>query len=278
MDRHSRFGMSSLAARISELRSFSGDAAPNALHVPQMAARSSSPGECRLCGKSITKQGATIHIKSCWKQRIARSAKAAAGKWFQIAIAGRYSSDYWLQIQAPGKATFGNLDRFLRDIWLECCGHMSEFTFPEIKVSRSERGGWRNLIGMMDSISGDWDEEKGDALMDETLAKRLEPGMTFFHAYDFGTTTNLVLRVAAEHPLPAIEGKIKVLARNSPPAIECTECGKPATQVCAECVYDGVALCDTCAPKHECGEEMLMPLVNSPRSGVCGYTGPSVEP
>ena len=26
-------------------------------------------------------------------------------------------------------------------------------------------------------------------------------------------------------------------------------------------------------PEHECGAEVLLPVVNSPRVGVCGYSG-----
>lgn len=45
------------------------------------------------------------------------------------------------------------------------------------------------------------------------------------------------------------------------------------------CLYtDNAAFCDACASKHECGEEMLSPIVDSPRTGVCGYIGPSIEP
>ena len=32
-------------------------------------------------------------------------------------------------------------------------------------------------------------------------------------------------------------------------------------------------LCDACAKEHACGEELLQPVVNSPRAGVCGYPG-----
>ena len=32
-------------------------------------------------------------------------------------------------------------------------------------------------------------------------------------------------------------------------------------------------LCDECAKGHECGEEMLLPIVNLPQTGVCGYAG-----
>jgi hypothetical protein len=31
--------------------------------------------------------------------------------------------------------------------------------------------------------------------------------------------------------------------------------------------------CDKCLTKHECGDEMSLPVVNSPRMGVCGYCG-----
>jgi hypothetical protein len=71
--------------------------------------------------------------------------------------------------------------------------------------------------------------------------------------------------------------KIRLLARNEPPDILCAQCGKLAMQVCVEC-EGGIPMCDRCAAKHECGEEMLLPILNSPRTGVCGYCGPSVEP
>ncbi len=220
------------------------------------------PGECRLCGKSITNRTATTHIKSCWDQHAAAT-KGRASKWFQIVVSGRHAPGYWLQLQAPGKSKFGDLDQVLRDIWLECCGHLSEFTLPT-----SSRFPW-----------SDFDGEEGEELMRKTLASELAPGMEFLHTYDFGTTTELRLRVAAEHLGPALEGKIKVLARNSPPIVSCSVCGKPSTQLCHECEpYGGAPLCDPCAAKHECGEEFLVPLVNSPRAGFCGYTGPSEEP
>jgi len=73
--------------------------------------------------------------------------------------------------------------------------------------------------------------------------------------------------------------KIMVLARNNSPQITCDACNnKKATDVCSRCLWEGrkAWLCDNCAPKHKCvrkdGEELL-PVVNSPRVGICGYTG-----
>jgi hypothetical protein len=74
-------------------------------------------------------------------------------------------------------------------------------------------------------------------------------------------------------------GALKLLARNEPPAIRCSVCSNPATQLCLQCMDErACGLCDACASQYDCGEEMLVPLINSPRTGVCGYFGPSVEP
>ena len=64
------------------------------------------------------------------------------------------------------------------------------------------------------------------------------------------------------------------LARNDPPPIVCEVCGKPAVQVCSQCIYSGEGwVCDEHAADHPYGEEMMLPVVNSPRVGMCGYTG-----
>ena len=47
-----------------------------------------------------------------------------------------------------------------------------------------------------------------------------------------------------------------------------------ATNVCVQCIYeDAEWLCNDCSEEHECGEDMMLPIVNSPRVGVCGYCG-----
>ena len=123
------------------------------------------------------------------------------------------------------------------------------------------------------------DDASGDELLDKPLGSKLKPGVVFSHQYDFGSTTELALRVAGEHTAAALPGDLKLLARNEPPAILCSVCTKPATQLCQQCAEEGAAeFCDACAGQHDCGEEMLVPLINSPRTGVYGYCGPSVEP
>jgi hypothetical protein len=111
--------------------------------------------------------------------------------------------------------------------------------------------------------------------MDIASEKVLETKIKIAYEYDFGSTTDLVLRVVSVQNMKFQGKEIRLLARNEEPAIMCGECEKTrATQICTECFYgEGGWLCTKCAKKHRCGEEMLLPVVNSPRTGVCGYCG-----
>jgi hypothetical protein len=98
--------------------------------------------------------------------------------------------------------------------------------------------------------------------------------MTFAYEYDFGTTTELRLRVMAERDGAWQREAVQLLARNNSPVIPCEACGQEATQVCSQCIYEGQGwLCDACVAAHACGDDMMLPVVNSPRVGMCGYTG-----
>jgi hypothetical protein len=150
-----------------------------------------------------------------------------------------------MHLKALGRASFGDLDMFLRDTWLECCGHMSGFSAGEEEID-----------------------------MNEKLSDILSPGQTWRYEYDFGSTTELLLKVVSEFEGSLIKGKVEILVRNEAPRIKCNQCEKPATTICVDCLNDDQGwLCDDCAREHGCDEEMFLPLVNSPRTGVCGYEG-----
>lgn len=137
----------------------------------------------------------------------------------------------------------------------------------------------------MDDFFGGFDDAEDDELDAEedvpfatTLASVVKPGVNFSHEYDFGSTTELRLRQVSERTGPIVSRAVAVLARNNPPAIVCGACGQSATNVCMMCSRTDTGwLCDACAKRHPCngGEEgMMLPVVNSPRVGVCGYDGP----
>jgi len=160
-----------------------------------------------------------------------------------------------MHVAVPVTAPLRKLDDFLRHTWLECCAHMSAFEIDGMRYASAPR-----------------DEE---TTMRVPLSQVLAVGMKFHYEYDYGSTTPLVLKVVALRAQGLPKGVGQLLARNEAPRVICQRCSiQPVTQICTECAWDGDGwLCEACAVAHECGDEMCLPVVNSPRVGVCGYTG-----
>ena len=110
--------------------------------------------------------------------------------------------------------------------------------------------------------------------MGQKAADAFEFGSNLINQYDFGSTTELNMRNMGRYR-GAMDEKIHIVARNTQPVIPCDQCSaKPAVQICTECIWDEAGrLCADCAQTHECGEDMFLPVVNSPRTGVCAYAG-----
>jgi hypothetical protein len=78
----------------------------------------------------------------------------------------------------------------------------------------------------------------------------------------------------AHRHAPSRRDVVRLLARNDAPVWTCTECDNAAVSLCSYCIdEDDTFLCEAHAEDHECGEEAMLPVVNSPRMGVCGYSG-----
>ena len=180
---------------------------------------------------------------------------------FHLIVEGYRLPMYWMHLEVPAESTLATLDRFLRNTWLECCGHLSVF-----------RIGGLNYYVDVDQNAYWWDMRRRN--MQVKLEEVFTSGQTCSYEYDFGSTTELRIKVISEYEVDMKRKVIQVLARNSLPLVPCDVCGEPATSLCTQCIYEEKGcLCDACAKDHECGEEVLLPIVNSPRAGVCGYTG-----
>ena len=74
------------------------------------------------------------------------------------------------------------------------------------------------------------------------------------------------------------------MARNVHGPSPCQACGKPAWFLCLGCHHEGTDdlagyVCEDDAGAHSDHEDYgSLPLVNSPRSGVCAYDGPAEPP
>ncbi len=93
--------------------------------------RQISTGKCGFCNATFSKAGMTKHLKTC-KQRKAEPEtslkKRQKTRSFHFVVEGRDLPEYWMHLSAPANVILEDLGGFLRDTWLECCGHLSAFT------------------------------------------------------------------------------------------------------------------------------------------------------
>jgi hypothetical protein len=190
-----------------------------------------SNGNCFICGKTAG--------KTAIKNHVLKEHKDGDEPCLLLRAEGAYDKDYWILFSVAIDATMTAMDNFLRDIWCECCGHLSAF-----------RAGGREF-GKARKLSA------------------LSVGDTLLYEYDFGSTTEIIVTVVDEISRAKQREKVQLLARNVPPEDTCEQCGAPATVVNA---WEGEVLCEECAENAE-DEAAIMPIVNSLRCGECGYDG-----
>ena len=200
-----------------------------------MKEKRTNNGNCYLCGKTLG--------KTALKNHILKEHDHGEEESFLLRVDSAVFKDYWLYIDMPKSKKIEYIDKFLRKIWLECCGHMSQF----------HRAGKARKIG-------DFAE-----------------GTELHYEYDMGTTTELSITFICKINRPKQIPAVRLLARNEPPNLNCSVCGEPAKFICSECMYNpdeavGSLFCEKHAKKHE-HDDMIMPITNSPRSGECGYDG-----
>lgn len=224
-------------------------------------AQKQSRGVCSFCGKETTKGAMTRHLQSCSGRAdaidAAEKGKGADETLIHLRVQDAYARDFWLDLEMRSSASLKKLDDYLRAIWLECCGHLSEFS------------------------SGGWGSRKVG--MSQTAVKAFETSPQLTHIYDFGTSSEtLVTLVEMRQGQPLSKHPISLMARNLIPEAVCQTCKKPATHLCMECQYEDEKpgfLCAEHVKKHphkNYGEPLA--LVNSPRLGMCGYDGPAEPP
>lgn len=226
-----------------------------------MPQRKQSKGACAYCGKEMAKGGVAKHLATCAQRQEAiakaEQGKAAAETLCHLRVEDAYRKEFWLDLEMRGSKSLKDLDTYLRSIWLECCGHLSQFSLD---------GGFAREIGKQRKIQDVF---------------QLNDRLT--HIYDFGTSSEtLVKLVDAREGKPTTSRPIALMVRNLMPEEQCIECSKPATHLCMECMIEDEkwgTLCDEHTETHphdSYGEPF--PLVNSPRLGMCGYEGPADPP
>lgn len=220
-----------------------------------------SRGQCTYCKAEIVKNVVTKHLATCPQHQAviqqAETKKEKKESLFHLRAQSAHSKEFWIDMEMRGSKTLQDLDNYLRGIWLECCGHLSQFSI------------------------GAWTGEELD--MNERIDEVFSRVKELTHIYDFGTSSETVISlIGRREGHPTTSRPLALMVRNLMPEAKCLECRQPATQFCMECMIEedqsGV-LCDDHAMDHphdNYGEPI--PLVNSPRMGMCGYEGPAEPP
>lgn len=221
-------------------------------------------GTCYICGETYTGRGMSRHLGACLEE----NADAPGRRTMHLAVSDARRSEYWLHLGAAADATLDALDSLLRELWLECCGHMSAFDIGRFRYEKPyvEDGG--ALYDRRD--------------MDVAVGSLLEPDAEVTYEYDFGTASELTVRVVDVGPYdvgttPTGYDSVGVYARNHPPEIPCEGCADASADgVCVEHLHypeEPAWFCPDCSDDHDCEDRLFLPVVNSPRTGLCGFTG-----
>ena len=244
-------------------------------------AKTTRQGKCELCGAQFSKAAIARHLASCvakHEPEKPNEEQPVPHEILHLQVEGKHLPQYWIHVEIAAKSHFFALDQYLRNLWLECCEHLSAFHLPKKKQARR----------LASNRADDWFEIVDEArqrlqnlppteeeIMDSKIESLVRIGDVFTYDYDFGSTTKLKLKVLSKRDGVLNPGNVRLLARNLAPEYVC-ECGNPAVDICTDCFWKQAASpfhCSTCIKKHECGEDCVLPIVNSPRMGVCGYTG-----
>ena len=220
-----------------------------------------SKGTCAHCGTEIAKNAVTKHLSVCLERRTiiekAARKKTAPVSLYHLRVQAAHRREFWLDLEMRGTGALKDLDYYLRGIWLECCGHLSQFSV----------GGLR-----------------GDEIpMTRRVSEVFQPGLEITHIYDFGTSSETLIKaVETREGTPTTTRPVALMARNMMPEAKCIECGEPAAWLCMQCLIEqekGATRCERHSrahPHEDYGEPLR--LVNSPRLGMCGYEGPAEPP
>ena len=149
---------------------------------------------------------------------------------------GLSKEPYFIYAIVGAKCTFEDVDQFLRNVWCECCEHLSEFTDSSQKtISETDL---LNKYNVKDQIK---------------------------YEYDMGSMTTIYLIIL--HKFDDNGEDIEVVLRNDPRIFICSQCKKNDATFFDE---ETEPICDHCVGDNDSGE--LLKIVNSPRTGICGYS------
>ena len=97
-----------------------------------------SLGNCALCQDMVNDITASGHLIECIAQQNlpppSETDPSGYDRSLHLSVHDG-SGLYWMELAVRADTTLRQLDGFLRGMWLECCGHLSEFTILGVRYS-----------------------------------------------------------------------------------------------------------------------------------------------
>ncbi|MDZ4759109.1 MAG: hypothetical protein SGJ10_13365 [Bacteroidota bacterium] len=210
-----------------------------------------SEGKCLFCEAVFPQKEIGKHLAKHLAEMQKADVKKSVASYCHIQIE---IGEMFLQILAKSDTEMEEIGVFLRNIWLEFCGHMSGFDHKDFEIE-----------------------------MEDLVETVFENRTKLSYDYDYGTTTSVFLKGLKKYSL-FFKESIILLSRNEPLNLMCATCNKePAVFLCSTCYWKQYAFyCKKCSTKHkkvcdDFADYSKMPVVNSPRMGQCGYEGGRID-
>ena len=223
-------------------------------------------GECRACCCYVQPDVATDHLTLRCVDKVEeflnhknQEKDLVEGFLIRVCCADRPWT-YWMYATVPKHFKFSKIDKFLKDYWCECCGHTSS-----LRLADPSKPFWSDSYQKV--------MKKG-----AEIGMELRPGMMLNYEYDSGTSTELKLEVISTIFCSTMN--IAVVMQNDTPLFPCVGCNgmNISDRICTNCEMKYCPHCSTA--NHPCNRSrsaFYLPIVNSPRIGKCGYTGPDQD-
>ena len=190
--------------------------------------------QCLGCRKQLHNRSARKHLNTC----IAKAGATAPKPMLLVSATASYGHTknvYVLYTLMPKNATLRDIDEFLKEHWLECCGHLSTFDSKQALFVSD---------GFEDGFAGGTNPS-----FDHRAAWAIPPDSDAHYEYDMGSTTCVSIRVQpapdgaqdwlAQHGIDAGDPILQNLMPES-----CDDCGQEATHF-----REDKTLCAGCFPE-----------------------------
>ncbi|MBN1167848.1 MAG: hypothetical protein JXA44_12070 [Methanospirillaceae archaeon] len=207
-----------------------------------------SPGTCFICKKKVTGDTIEDHLPECIPSANWPHHKESG---YLIRIMDRDNRRFWLILLASPDATLADLDHLIRDVWVECCDHLSSFS-----------------IGICSFSSHREDEGMNIYIRDVLL-----PGEDGTYRYDYGSPTRLRISILSPTHYYPKDRQLVLLGQNTKAKHRCKICKADAAYAYKK-RYDERTqyYCQKCLDLQLIDSDYCWYAGNSPRAGVCGCT------